>query len=244
MADPGFWVGMGAPSIVDWCEPNYVFTSYVAELFNTLSSTPMVALGSFGLMRWPETEARFKTCFWGLILVGLGSVGFHGTLLRGPQAADELPMVYMGLVGAWILLHRSKPAGEGRGLAVGMAVFSLVFTVAYWTVASYFTLFILLYAGTVAYVTIASFKYTLMEERVPARTRMFWGAAGCYLGGLTLFWLPEHLLLGCDHWLQGLQLHSLWHFGAGAGTFCWTLWAMADRAHATGAPRPHVAHAA
>jgi hypothetical protein len=50
-----------------------------------------------------------------------------------------------------------------------------------------------------------------------------------YIGGFFLFWVPEHVLLGCDHPLQALHLHSFWHIGAGIGTVAWWRWAILDR---------------
>lgn len=34
----GYWQSLGAAASVDWCEPNYVHSAYVAELWNTISS--------------------------------------------------------------------------------------------------------------------------------------------------------------------------------------------------------------
>ena len=44
---PGYWGTV--TSTVDWCERNYAFTPYVAELFNSASSLAMVAAGVLGI---------------------------------------------------------------------------------------------------------------------------------------------------------------------------------------------------
>lgn len=229
----GFWTGKGSPSVVDWCEPNYVVTPYVAEFWNSLSSLLMVALGLWGLRWWwthrDVVTRRFAWCFVGLLVVGAGSAAFHGTLLRGPQALDELPMVYVGLVGAWCVRHRDHPKGDGYGLAVVMGLFAAGFTAAYAMSESYFTIFLSVYVAVVAYVALKSMWHSWVQASPRLIQLLLVVAAGGFLGGLTVFWLPEHVFLACDHPLQALQLHSWWHVGAGTGTYVWVLWAVADR---------------
>src|SRR5262245_39770729 len=106
----GVWTGLGAAASVDWCEPNYVVTPWVAEWWNTVSSVPIAGLGAFGLWRWsrsgPGREARFALGYALLAIVGLGSIAFHGTLLKAAQACDELPMIFCGLSYAYVLARR------------------------------------------------------------------------------------------------------------------------------------------
>jgi hypothetical protein len=40
----GYWSPRTAS--VNWCEPDYVYTPYVAEFWNTLSSVPIALLGA------------------------------------------------------------------------------------------------------------------------------------------------------------------------------------------------------
>lgn len=84
-------------SNVDWCEPNYVYTQYVAEFFNTMSSIPISLFALLGIVyarRYASTEIRYTLAYSAVVIVGLGSVLFHGTLRRWAQACDELPMLY------------------------------------------------------------------------------------------------------------------------------------------------------
>ena len=46
----GFWARFGGPASVDWCEPNYVHSPFVAEWFNALSSLPIAALGLLAVL--------------------------------------------------------------------------------------------------------------------------------------------------------------------------------------------------
>ena len=51
-APEGFWTHYGVSASVDWCESNYVFITWVAELFNVLSSAPIALVGLLALWRW------------------------------------------------------------------------------------------------------------------------------------------------------------------------------------------------
>lgn len=86
-SDYGYW---GKPtSTVDWCEPNYEITHYIAEFFNTLSSLAMVVTGLMGvLFHWKDLEKRYIAGFWSVVIVGVGSTAFHGTLLFSLQVSD------------------------------------------------------------------------------------------------------------------------------------------------------------
>lgn len=225
----GFWTPLGAPALVDWCEPNYAVSPYVAEFWNTLSSLVMVGLGVFGLWRVRHAALRFRLGMLGTCVVGFGSAAFHGTLLRVAQAADELPMVWLGLACIWTLADRARAPGEGRGLAIGFAIFGSAFCAAYALVPWAFTLFVGVYTLLVAWLAIRTVQLSFFRLS-PPRVR-FAGATVilAYIGSFFVMWLPEHVLFACDHPIQAAQLHSWWHVGAGIGTIAWWEWAMLDR---------------
>lgn len=90
----GYWGPID--SSIDWCEPNYVITYYIAEFYNTLSSLPMLFLAIFGIWytrKYATKEIRYLCVFAAIFFVGFGSVAFHGTLRFYAQLLDELPMV-------------------------------------------------------------------------------------------------------------------------------------------------------
>ncbi len=101
--DPsGFW---GVPTAsIDWCEQNYAVTPWVAEFWNTLSSLAMVIAGLLGVStRRFAAEIRFAFAL--LLVVGLGSIAFHGTLRFELQMLDELPMLYLVTWLVWLLVE-------------------------------------------------------------------------------------------------------------------------------------------
>lgn len=238
-----FWPSFGAAASVDWCEPNYVWSGYVAELWNTLSSGPIAAAGFCGLLAMllakPPKEVRFAVAFAAIGVIGLGSMGFHGTLLKSAQAADELPMVYAGLVFAYVLRWRQAPIAPDAGLRaqmrrwrLGLAAYAAAFTVGYFSLAAYFILFITSYALIVAAVVGRSAYITFRLESDRTLRRLFWWSSGAYVAGVGGLWIPEHVLLPCDHPLQALQLHALFHLTSAIGSGVWVLWALHDRQRA------------
>jgi dihydroceramidase len=122
-----FW---GAPTAsIDWCESNYVYSKYICEFFNTLSSLAMVIAGIVGFA-WHRRilEARFMLAFVALSIVGLGSIAFHATLRFELQMLDELPMLYLALVMVFILLEIEPKPRFGRWFPVALALHGVLVT--------------------------------------------------------------------------------------------------------------------
>ena len=107
----GFW--SPATANVDWCEPNYQYSFYIAEFFNTLSSIPIATCGIIGLRQCIKYnyETRFFIANIFVIIVGFGSMAFHGTLLRSGQVLDEVPMLWSTLAMLYIAFLWTTPAG-------------------------------------------------------------------------------------------------------------------------------------
>jgi dihydroceramidase len=112
LVDPvGFW---GIPTAsIDWCEQNYAITPFVAEFWNTLSSLAMVTAGLLGLSS-RRFAGEIRIAFALLVLVGLGSVAFHGTLRFELQMLDELPMLYLVTWLVWLLVENGPQRRLGR----------------------------------------------------------------------------------------------------------------------------------
>ena len=222
----GFWGDYGAPASVDWCEANYAWSPYIAEFFNVISSAPMLVLGCIALWRLGRSrwtaEPRFVLCFFGLALVGFGSMAFHATLLKSAQALDELPMVYCSLVMTYCVVVRARrPERDGRVLRRWQVLFTLYalgFTLAYFTSPNYFVLFIASFAAVVTYLVIQGGRVVFMERASKTLRHLYLIAAIAFVSGVGLFWLPERHL-GCDHSLQALHLHAWWHILAMIGTY-------------------------
>lgn len=97
----GFW---GKPaSSVDWCEPNYVHSHYIAETFNTFTSLVIAASGAGVFVQAYKNQAGMDYLLLAavLVLVGLGSFAFHCALQPEFQMLDEVPMLWGAIVWAY-----------------------------------------------------------------------------------------------------------------------------------------------
>lgn len=90
---------MTGPALFTWCEEDYKASPWIAELHNTVSNIPYVVVGLITVRmardhRNPETLLPLSNVGLMLILIGLGSMAFHGTLTRWGQAGDELAILW------------------------------------------------------------------------------------------------------------------------------------------------------
>ncbi|MGK3743751.1 MAG: hypothetical protein ACI90V_010610 [Bacillariaceae sp.] len=105
VVDDGYWEPH--TSSIDFCETNYLHSSYVVEPHNVFSSLwGLCLLGLIGMYYGnPTGEIRFKIAYGILILIGIGSAALHGTLHWIFQSADELPMIYLVISALYCLLE-------------------------------------------------------------------------------------------------------------------------------------------
>ena len=103
--DDGYWEPH--TSSIDFCETNYLHSSYIAEPHNLFSSLwGLSLLGLIGIYYGnPTGEIRFKIAYGILILIGIGSAALHGTLNWVFQSADELPMIYLVISAMYCLIE-------------------------------------------------------------------------------------------------------------------------------------------
>jgi len=231
----GFWGPITAN--YDWCENNYVISYYIAEFFNTLSSFP-IALAGLSFVRVAIRNrygAPFVFAGLGLFVVGVGSIAFHGTLLREGQVLDEVPMLWSSLAFLWLgtSLRMGCAADSMAGLRVGagLGLYGLASTAVYF--GGGFEYFIISYALTVAAIAIISAIHVLPRRDAVAFPMVIF-ALVFYVGGMLLLWLPEQVLCGnrlVNHSDSGLlrlpiPLHAFFHLTSSAGPLCWLTFAV------------------
>jgi len=248
----GYW-GLST-STVDFCEPNYVYSRYVAEFFNTLSSIPIFLSGVIGIYHCKREELglEFSICYGMLAVIGMGSVAFHATLLREGQVLDEIPMLWGALMFTYALiqaqdfrLRRSlseKRIGMKKQecsmhlVRLSLAVCGFVATVVYFSFG--FVIFILIYIFCVATLVILAAKATFCGKvATPVRTRrLMITAAVVYTMGFLALWVPGEVF--CRHLpvMERLSMHAIFHLSSTAGPHL-LLTAMALVKHQAEKPR-------
>ena len=231
---PGYW---GAPTAnTDWCEPNYLWSPYVAEFWNALSSVPICTFALHGLGQcWAQRlEAKFWLSYLGVFTIGLGSVAFHGTLLRWGQVLDEVPMLWASLTFLYVGMTMDGPR---PALAAGLAVWGGLVTYIYFRAG--FDAFIALYAMTVAAVILNGVRTSVRSEIWPVLRGWALAAGGIYAGGFFSLWLPEVLLcptgshapLVTVAWTRHLNLHAWFHLTSSVGPYCFLCFTTYHRYH-------------
>jgi len=234
----GFWSKYGALGTVDWCEPNYIVSTYVAEWYNTTTSLLIVALGMYGIfhMRRQVTHipARFTVSLIGMSIVGFGSTLFHGTLLSISQASDELPMIYLALIFAYIVRFRGVQINflENKSKVwawrIGLFVYASLFTFVYFYSKQFFLFFITSYALLVGILVIYAWRIVYRKYKHKYLRPLYWLSVLSYVGGVFFLWFPEHVFLPCDHFLQNFELHGFFHITSGIGTYSWIIFCFRD----------------
>lgn len=119
----GWWP---APtSDFDWCEPNYLYTPMIAEVWNTVTSL-FFCIGP--MLLWPATrDWSMRLNLLLLVAIGLGSAAFHATLQYESQLLDELPMIMY--IAHTVAMLKSRDVRCPRWVwAAGFALSALLFS--------------------------------------------------------------------------------------------------------------------
>jgi len=90
-------------STIDWCELNYIESEYIAEYWNSITGVFLIMSGilfnkfnkDLILQNNIYIQDHFKKINILLILVGVGTILFHSTLLYPFQLLDEIPMILL-----------------------------------------------------------------------------------------------------------------------------------------------------
>lgn len=119
---------------IDWCEANYQFSPFVAEMANSFSNLVTIFLGVYGgyVALQQKLPTRYPVGFLGVAVVGIGSFAFHASLLYEAQLADELPMVLVASYSLFILWDSRKGFNFDASHGVlPMIAFNTLFPISY-----------------------------------------------------------------------------------------------------------------
>mmetsp|Transcript_8204 Transcript_8204/g.15223 ORF Transcript_8204/g.15223 Transcript_8204/m.15223 type:complete len:286 (-) Transcript_8204:248-1105(-) len=246
--DASFWGPITAT--LDWCEENYVLTSFVAEFWNTLSNAAIVGLALYGLRQSTRyrLESQFVMCYFALLCVGIGSTLFHATLLYPAQMLDELPMIWATSVFLYAIPSQQFREKHRILLIVFVISYSLVITVAYTINKSAIFHETAYGAGVVLLV----YQAIMALKRYPRAERELSGVlklGSMAFGGAYVLWNIDNVF--CSYirrarktagWpVEHLsQLHAWWHVGTGIGTYCFVVFCSMLRQLECGESRPRL----
>ena len=223
-------------SSVDFCESNYLLSSYVVEFHNVWSS--FVGISLFGLVGlWFNTthEWRFSLMFGILTFVGIGSMGLHGTLHWVFQSSDELPMIYLALTMVFCAFETTAPKGKPNypWLPAVMFAVAAMETIIYYAFQQLWFVFL----GTFSLLSVLILMAGIMYFNQASRQvqRLFFQSAGSFIllgfGSWVLDFLLCHegVLDISNQFFVGMTPHVIWHLAAGLGGYLAGLCALAFR---------------
>ncbi|OQR96727.1 alkaline phytoceramidase (aPHC) [Thraustotheca clavata] len=223
----GYWDPVS--STIDWCEPNYVVSYYIAEFWNTISNLSFLVLGFYGLYRSIvlEFEWRFILMYTNVMIVGLGSAMFHGSLTLISQQCDETPMIWSMLIWTYILYSPLWQGNYACEIAMRwlLALFGIGFAIAH-AMYSFVLAFQLLFAGMCLFCLVRVYLYYIEIPSIPAR-RLAKSYICTALIGTACWMLDYH---HCDNKFN-LYGHAWWHFFMGLNAYYGPLFTQYVRAH-------------
>ncbi|KAK7465447.1 alkaline ceramidase ydc1 [Stygiomarasmius scandens] len=227
---------------LDWCEANYQFSYYVAEMANSLSNLFTIYFASQGAwcVMKERLPARFLVGCIGFLLVGVGSFAFHASLLYEAQLADELPMIYVVSMSLWLLydyqIGFDLSSMQTKLQVFGLVLFNVFFTWSYFLYRNpvyhqvVFATIILSCAFRITYLLKWSpihIRSRIPDDKKEQVAKLFGTGALTFALGF-LIWNLDNVF--CDAltkmkpiigWPAAFLLegHSWWHFLTGLGTY-------------------------
>lgn len=220
-AGEGYWGRV--TSTVDWCEANYANTPFIAEFYNTISSSTIVLQGLAGLYYHCKFGTSIRVAFFCVFIVGLGSMSFHGTLKHESQLLDELPMIYANLTLTYCLLEDQRERKYSHLFPIGLAMFGFFFSVLLITLASTSPFWTSeLFRWTFALHEIVIFLrigYIYAHAESKAVKKLFTIGLSSYAVGFGLWFLDLNYCSTFESLPVNPQLHAMWHLLAGTGSY-------------------------
>ena len=186
-------------SSIDFCEPNYLLTPYIAEPYNAFSSLAITALGLIGLLYGnPTQELRFVVMYGCFAAVGLGSFALHTTLGWLTQSLDEVPMNWVNATYIYCLIEMQAPKSSKRIRNVEwyLLTFATAQTIVYYQMRKWYLFFIVTYSATAAIVLLWSGYIVLVkmqDDHVQMCRSLYLRSLACYA------------VIGCVVWLLDMQ---------------------------------------
>jgi len=220
---PGFWGPV--TSSIDWCEPNYKFSYYVAEPMNTITNLSFVLFSLCGAKHeWKENSKRsntFMIMHLSVCCIGLGSMAFHGTLTALGQQLDELPMVWYLLGCGWVVYSPTIKTPRCYSLVkTFLLTYSILFSIMH-VYSQSTTAFQVHFMGLTFFVLYSIYrKYTDVIINLEAELMRVCHSFVAFFTAACAMWLIDYH--GCSYfnqsWLNPYG-HCWWHLFMGRAAY-------------------------
>lgn len=224
----GYW---GDPDAeFDWCEYNYYFQPYIAEIWNTLTGFTYIIMGII-LYRYYYNLLTMKhhininnllNLIIILIALGIGTCLYHATLRYKMQLLDEFPMYFLLCYGCTTMYVRCSNKSNLYNISLIFSsfmccmlwftkrsdfiheIFRILMTV---TFAIYFVY--IFYVGAIVSSKCKDKECEIIFDQ-------------CYIIWILsiIFWFIENCFCSYIWWLPYINFHgTIWHLGAGLGIY-------------------------
>lgn len=151
---------------IKFCEPDFWLSTWIAEPCNVITAMiSYVMLGFFGIfiMDRNSSVGRDATVVYTImVIMGIGSSGFHATMLAATQPLDELGMLY--LVAAMVFLVSTKSDINRALHVIKLVTWCIICTLIYYAYREMFTVFLAEFLVSVITLTVMCFKLGFKRE--------------------------------------------------------------------------------
>lgn len=235
---------MFSNSSINWCERDYVHSSFIAEYWNTLTGICLCisSLLSYKSNVKHDLHILYYSNFL-LFIVGIGTILFHSTLIYIWQLLDEIPMMlivieYYRIVTQEITLTKTYPFCKSVN---AYYVLPCIITSYYihpklqvFLFQSILSLFITFLIYTCYFINISLLKSTLQAEKsfsrnlrpiftthaIDLRNNLRYNLTNYHYKGICLL-LSSLIIWNIDnHYCQHyIELHAIWHVMTSIGMY-------------------------
>ncbi|GMM47605.1 alkaline dihydroceramidase [Pichia kluyveri] len=242
-----FW---GPPTAtIDWCEENYLFTPYIAEVINAFTNVFFVLLALHHIYSTFKNNHGVLYIFIsiGFASVGIGSFMFHSTLHYEHQLMDELPMVWVTAIPFGYIWGWDKPQPWNFIWNCGTLLLTSIFTYTYIFIYRNPAFHQIFYAALnfgVIYKSIKTMNRVIPDKEIRHRQFKLLGFSFSLFAFGFLIWNLDNVY--CSNliswrrnylgWPFGIILegHGWWHIFTGLGIYYFIIYNMINSVYMRG----------
>lgn len=191
-----------------WCEPDYIYHPYIAEYWNTLSNISLLCLSLYGIYWHFKLHCRIQKYYIVCIFIALGSAWYHATISRIGQLADEIPMLILTYMLCYNYIRWNK------------LYYVTIIIILLYVILDIYILFFLYFSTII--IIVLYYSNSIIKNRVQIKLHNKAIYSFC-IGFLA--WLIDTNF--CNHYIENLHLHSLWHICSGFSLYWYIQFMMA-----------------